>query len=479
MAGIVGRGPELASAARFLDAIQDGPAALVVEGPAGIGKTAVWNATLALAAERSWPVLSCRPAEAEINLSYAGLGDLVAPVLDAVLPELAEPQRRALDIVLLRRESDDRRGPEEHTVSAAVLSALFLLSQSGPLLLAVDDVRWLDDASARVLGFVCRRLRDRPVGVAVSVRIPAAGALPLGLDDAMTVDRVARLRLEPLSVGVLHHIVADRLGSSLPRSALLRTHSASGGNPLLALEIARAILESGRELAADDPLPISGELSDVLAARITALPDAIRRLLLIASASASPTVDRVVAVADSDTWESSGGAEAEAAGVVELRQGEVRFTHPMLASAAYTSAPAAQRRQVHRELADVTEDAELRARHLGLASTGPDEEVARALDAGARDAWRRGAPSAAAELSELALRVTPAHAAPELERRRNDAAMYFVEAGDLIRARELLEQVLASGIEGMSRARALHRLARLFADGGDAPGAIDLLTRAA
>src|SRR5262245_31683956 len=154
-AEVVGRAKELAEISRFIDDASHGPTVLLFEGAAGIGKTTLWQSGVALARERLFWVLSCRPAEAETKLAYAALGDLLEPVLDHVLPGLPEPQQRALEVALLR--ADGGRGRvAPRAVSVGVLSVLRALSSIGPVLVAVDDVQWLDAASSRVLAFAVR-----------------------------------------------------------------------------------------------------------------------------------------------------------------------------------------------------------------------------------------------------------------------------------------------------------------------------------
>jgi hypothetical protein len=147
---ILGRDVELAAIASFLDRLEAGPVALVLEGEAGIGKTTLWEAGVAAAHRRGYPVLACRPVEAEATLSFAALGDLLDRVLDEVLPALPDPQRRAVEGALLRADAGEDPA-DQRAVSVATLGVLRLLARSGPLVVAVDDVQWLDGPSARVL----------------------------------------------------------------------------------------------------------------------------------------------------------------------------------------------------------------------------------------------------------------------------------------------------------------------------------------
>src|SRR5215831_2181141 len=179
VASVVGRDREMAAVAAFLDALPSGPGGLVLEGAAGIGKTTVWRAGAAGAAGRSFTVLSCRPAESEARLSFAPLGDLLDGVLDRALPRLPPPQRRALEVALLLADPAGSP-PEPRAVAVAFLAVIRHLSASRPVVLAVDDLQWLDDPSARVLEFALRRLSGEPAGLLASARDPGAWASGAG-----------------------------------------------------------------------------------------------------------------------------------------------------------------------------------------------------------------------------------------------------------------------------------------------------------
>jgi hypothetical protein len=209
---IVGREAERAAVSAFLDAVPAGPAGLLLEGEAGIGKTTLWMDALSKAGERSFRILSCRAAEAEAPLSFTALGDLLDG-LDGPMGLLPAPQGRALDIALLRAEVDGP-APEQRTVSVAVLSLLRILAAEGPVLVAVDDAQWLDRPSARVLEFALRRLDRAPVGVLSAVRTGEGGRLRFweGLGFP-----VVRLEVGPLSLADVDALLGGR-GAVLPPS---------------------------------------------------------------------------------------------------------------------------------------------------------------------------------------------------------------------------------------------------------------------
>src|SRR5438067_1453247 len=214
---IVGREPELAELGSFLDGGL--AAAYVLQGEAGIGKTTLWRAGVAHARGRGYRVLACRPAGSETQLSFAALGDLVDDVLDELLDALPAPQQRALNVALLR-ESPEGRAPDRRAIAVAFLSGVRALAQEQRVLVAVDDVQWLDPASASVLEFAARRLGDAQVAILAARRVEGTDdAVPLSLDQAVPT-RVERLG--PLSLGALHRIIRLRLGHALPRPALRR-----------------------------------------------------------------------------------------------------------------------------------------------------------------------------------------------------------------------------------------------------------------
>ena len=474
-AAVVGRDAELASIERLLDDLPHGPRALVLEGEPGIGKSTVWSEVFERAEARGLPVLSCRPVEAETKLAFASLADLLAPVADEALPELPDPQRIALEVALLRA-SPRGTPPDGRAVGTAVLSVLARRAESSPLVLAIDDVQWLDRATAATLAFALRRLPPRPIGVVASVRLEqGVAADPLALERAFPTG-VERLRLGPLTLSGLHHVIRTRLGHVFPRPTLRRIAQASGGNPLFARELARALADLGARPGPGDPLPVPDTLGALLRDRVAGLPARSRESLLVAAAVSSPTTAAVARAVGAEA--ASALAAAERAGVVELRGEDIRFNHPLLASAVYASAPAESRRRLHRQLADLADDVEERARHLALATMRPDEEVAATLDAAADRARARGAPDAAAELQERALGLTPTADVRAARRRRTRAAAHHFHAGDRPHARALLEQVLAEAEAGPERAEALRLLADVRYHDDSFPEAIALFEEA-
>ena len=371
---IVGRADEVQAVHRFLDRIGGEGCALVLAGGPGIGKTVVWQHALAGAAGRSVTRLSCRPVETEAKLAFAALADLLEPVADLVLPEIPAPQRTALEVALLRA-APEGAPPNPRAVATAVLSMLRRLTERGPLVLAIDDEQWLDRASAEALAFALRRLGPRPLGVLTTLRLEADPAHDaLGLDAAFA-GRIERRLLGPLSASALHHVIRQHLGQVFPRPTLHRLTETAGGNPFYALELARALLDDGGPVEPSAPLPVPATLADLMARRLDRLAQRHRHVLLLASAAAAPTVTLVHELAGARAG-AEGLARATQARLVEVHDGRVRFAHPLLAAAVYRAAPAATRREVHRQLATVAAPEE-RARHLALAAVAADEAVAR------------------------------------------------------------------------------------------------------
>ena len=451
--GVIGREPELAAIERALSAPDRGCWALRIEGEAGIGKTTLWRAGIDLATARGYRVLSTRAAQAETGLSYAALGDVLEPVANRALPDLPDPQRAALEVALLRTEATEP-DLEERAVSLACLGVLRSVARESNVLVAVDDVQWIDASSARVLRFALRRLGDEPVGVLGSLRVGAGeGPDRIGLPDAAPGDRTTRLIVGPMSNDALRRLIAERGGVALPRSILRRIQHICGGNPFFALEIAAELTRGGAPTGAT--LPVPADLRELLHGRLRALPKATREVLLVAAAAARPTERLVTAASPSPARAALALSKAERAGVVRVDPGRIDFDHPLLASSIYEAASAAERRRVHRRLARHVREIEERARHLALAAEGPDARVADALDEAAARARARGAPEAAAELSELARVATPPDDPEALRKRTVEAAEHHFDAGDVATSTSLFAEAIDSAPPGRQRAEIL------------------------
>jgi DNA-binding CsgD family transcriptional regulator len=442
-ASVVGREEELDAVDTLLKG-SSAAAAVLLEGEPGIGKTTVWRHGVELAGRLSSRVITARPAEAEAAMPYAVLGDLLEPLLDECLPLLADPQRLALEVALVRRRPEETP-TDQLAVSRATLE-LLRHATSQPLVIAIDDVQWVDASSSRVLEFALRRLELEHVRLLLARRDGGTGTLPLGLDRSLPMRRV---RVGPLAVDELGRLIAERLDAHLPRPRLVELHRTSHGNPYYALEIVDALLRHGTDLALGRALPIPESIGALLRQRLDKLSGTAREATLLAAASAHPAASELERVLGSP----DGLAEAVAHGILAVEGGRARFSHPLLGSIAYDSASPEMRRVAHRRLSTASADPEERVRQLALATEAPDEGVSGELDAAAVIAARRGAPAAAAHLLEQSVRLTPSHLIDQRRRRLAAAADHHYASGDQPRSRAILETLAAELPSGPERAR--------------------------
>jgi DNA-binding CsgD family transcriptional regulator len=442
---VLGRERELALVDAFLRFEAEGSRVLLFEGEAGAGKTTLLLAGAQRAGELGFRVLEARPAASERELSFAALGDLLGNAYDEI-DELPAPQRRALRIALLL-DATDGDAPDQRAVGAAVLGLIRRLAVD-KLLLALDDVQWLDPPSAAALQFALRRLRHEPVCVLGTSRPDAVN---------LDVEATERVEVGALSYDALDRLIRMRLGVRFLRPTLLQLEAASGGNPFYALEIAASLARSGGYPDAGEPLPIPSQLRQVVHERLALLTPAAREASRAAAALAQPTQSLVKRASRNAE---AGISDAVAAGILD-RHGEVlRFAHPLLASTLYEDLPSGERRALHARLADLVDDPEERARHLAEAASGPDETVASALEAAAASVAQRGAPEAAARLAKQAVELTPGGRSEPLHRRRLAWARLCLGAGDPARAVMLLEDQLESSEPGRQRAEVQLELGR-------------------
>jgi DNA-binding CsgD family transcriptional regulator len=454
--------------ADFLASASIEPSALVVEGEAGIGKTTLWLTAVDLAGERGFRVLLARPGAAESVMAYAALADMLGVIESDTWPDLPSAQQLALDRVLLQVSAD---GPttDQRAVAAAFLSVVEHLAAITPVLLAIDDLQWLDSSSAQVLAYAARRFSGR-VGVLGALRTEPDRCGAATWLSMPRPDTLKRIQLGPWSLGALHAVVSERLGRAFSRPVMVRIHAVSGGNPFYALELARAIDE--RSVPAE--IPLSARLFELVHARVGSLGPNVSEALLAAACAAAPTVALVARAIDTEPQRTAALLEvAESKGVIGIDGQRVRFAHPLLAKGVYTDATPAQRRSMHRRLAHIVEEPELQARHQALAATSADPETLQSLDAAADIARMRGAPAAAAELLELAVRL-----GGDTPDRQIILAQYHFHAGDNDRARVLLEETIQRLPPGPLRARALGGLGVLWLGSNSFHKAAELLTRA-
>jgi DNA-binding CsgD family transcriptional regulator len=437
----VGRDQELARVHAFIECGGIPPSGLVLAGAAGIGKSELWSAGVARARECGLRILATRPTQAEQSLAHVGLGDLFESIRPDDLTSLAPPRRRALESTLLVQDAPDEP-VDARALALAVRDVLEAMCASGPVVIAIDDVQWLDRAATETLAFALRRLDRSDVRVLLAHRTP--GAEP---DLADAVSAIDHLALGPFSVGALHQLLRDRLGRTFGRQTLLRVHERSGGNPFHALELARVLDDDVDPL---QPLPVPETWEALVRARLDALPTDTYDALMLVAALGAPTQSLLRgAGVQRDALLPAFGAD------VLTRDGEtVRFTHPLLASVLYDDLGDG-REAVHARAANLVEDPVVRARHLALSRRSPDPGIAAELERAAAVAAQRGAAALSAELAEHALRLTPADATADRHRRGIDVARGQLAAGEWTRARAVVADLESSVPPGPSRAELL------------------------
>jgi DNA-binding CsgD family transcriptional regulator len=459
-AGLVlrGRRDECAVLDALLDGARDGQSGvLVLRGEPGIGKTALVEYAIESATDLT--TLQAAGCEAEMELAFAALHQLCAPLLDR-LYGLPGPQREALATTFGLSAG---RVPDRFFVGLAVLGLLSEAAQERPLLCVIDDAQWLDRASVQALAFVARRMLVEPVVMLFAAREPSdlLAALPELVVGELG-DGDARALLASVIPGRLDERIVDQL--------LAETR----GNPLALVELPRGL--SAAQLAGGFGLPgalsVQGRIQESFLARLTALPGEAQRLLLVAAAD--PTGDPVLLWRAVERLGITGSAldPARSSGLIEI-DGRVRFRHPLVRSAAYRAATPGERRQVHRALADATDaqlDPDRRAWHLAEATVAPDESVAGELERAAARAQARGGLAAAAVFLERAAALTPARG--RRAQRALAAGQAKYEAGVFDEALALLATAETGSVDDLLRARVhLLRAQIAFATqrGGDAP----------
>jgi DNA-binding CsgD family transcriptional regulator len=455
---VIGREHEVALAEKFVLDAAAVPTALLLTGLAGIGKTAIWSEAVATAARRGVAVRSSRCTLADSAWPFSGLGDLLEGVPEDVLADLPEVQRRALAAAMLV-ESPAGGAGGDRIVGVALLTVLRVLARSAPLILAIDDVQWLDGASRSVLTFALHRIRDERIGVLAAQRVitdswSAAEAKLLGLP-------VAHLNVGPISMGALQQILRSRLSMTFSRPTLTRIYQVTGGNPMVALEMGRALQRRGHEPAAHEPLPIPSDVQALVTDRMSGLSASARDMVLVCSAMAHPSLKSVAAALRDPGAIGAVVAEVVDAGVIEVDGHRLRFTHPLLASIPYEALVAEERRELHGRLANAVGEPEQHARHVALSAEGANSDTADALDAAARHARQRGSTIAAAELAELAISRTPPDQPLDLHRRQLSAAQYVFQLGDPATARAMVTSAVNGVAAGAGRVAALLLLAMI------------------
>lgn len=465
----VSRAGELQAVDDLLSAADAEPLGLVIAGEPGIGKTTLWMAGVARARELDFHVLAARAVEAESVLAYAVVADLLDDIDPLVIDRLPDLQRVALDRVLLRTGTEGP--PTDHRVTAAaVVSVITALAEEKPVLLAIDDVQWLDASSQSVLAFAARRLSGR-VNILLTERAHTPDAEVVDWLQLRSPDAVRRVRVGPLSLGALHTLIVERLGRGFPRPTMVRIAEVSGGNPFYALELARSV--ECRSTNGDAVLPRT--LAELMKIRTGHFDGEVGNVLLLACCVTEATVDLLSRAAGVSVERVVDLLEApEREGIVRIDGNRVLFAHPLLARGIYTHAGPARRRRMHRALAAVEAQPELRARHLALGAASAEPDILSALDDAADSAAARGAAAASADFCALAIGLggdTP-------ERRLRAAEQHF-RAGETREARAVLEPAVGDIGPGTARAAASLLLGDVRVSEHDYAGATELFIAAA
>jgi hypothetical protein len=440
---IIGRDAAVARLRALVDPVPPSSRVLLVTGEAGMGKTVLLAGTTDQARSAGMRVLSVTGRESEARLAFAGLHQLLRPVLSGAA---GLPGRQAQALLGALGLSADPGAADPLLTGAAVLTLLSDLSEHSPVLVVADDAHWLDRSSLDALAFAGSRLDAEPVVLLVGAR---GQAPPPGFDRGFP-----ELRLEPLSAAA-----AGRLLDSQPRPPRGRARAQvlgqAAGNPMALIELAKVVADdpaASRRWAAE-PLPLTDRLTAVLTSRYAALPEQTQAALLLAAVADSP--DLSAAASHGAGPDAQALAPAEQLGLIKVDRTGLRFAHPLVRSAIYHAAPFARRAAAHRELAGVLHDQpDRRAWHLAAAALQPDEDVAALLEATAAQAQHRGGAAAAALAMERAAELSPG---PEDQARRLvAAASVAVSTGQADWVQDLATRALAVTADPELRLTARH-----------------------
>jgi DNA-binding CsgD family transcriptional regulator len=421
---------------------------VLLYGPTGIGKSAAGRALVADRTRAGCRVLSAAPSQSEAGLPYVTLLDLLSNQLELAWQVLPDHLRQPLEVALLKASAPDTVR-DELAVRLAVLHVLRRLAASGPVLLVVDDIQWVDPSSLEVLTFCARRLTE---GVQMlATEQVADGDLPIMAEACP--EPVLQLEVPPLTEPDVLSLLRQRLSSPLPVRTARRIFTASAGNPFMALELGRAVLRHPQGVSPNDPLPVSSRLKTLLGDRLSDLSPATHEVLLHAASSPRPTTGQlsqsVGRPVDAEL------AEAEGLGLIDVTEQRLRFTHPLLREFVYAEATSAARRQVHAQLAAAVDEPVENATHRALATQEADADLATAIEAAAAVAGQRGALGAAATLWRLAAERTPADQRDERARRLTRAADDAAAAGHLAESADMARLAVQAATSPETKVAAL------------------------
>ena len=462
LAPIIGRDAELGRLRGLVDPIPQSGQVLLVIGEAGIGKTALLTDAAERARSAGARVLSVTGRESESRLAFAGLHQLLRPVLSSAA---GLPARQAQALLGAFGLTAEPGAPDPLLTRLAVLTLLADLSERSPLLVVADDAHWIDRGSLEALAFAGSRLDAERIVLLVGAR---GQAPPPGFDRGFP-----ELRLEPLSAADAGLLLDGQ--PRVPRGqARLQVLGQAAGNPLALIELATVIADdpgASRRWAAE-PLPLTERLSAVITARFAALPEQARAALLLAAVADGP--DLRAAASRGGGPDAQALIPAEQLGLVTVGRTGLQFSHPLVRSALYHSAPFAQRAAAHRQLAEALHDqSDRRAWHLAAAAIQPDEQVASLLEATAAQARHRGGAAAAALALERAAELSPDPA--NQARRLVAAASAAVPTGQGEWVQELARRAMTVTADPELRLTARHDAAWALAWSGRRTSALSAL----
>jgi DNA-binding CsgD family transcriptional regulator len=459
----------------FAETIRPAPAALAVQGEAGAGKSTLWRAGIQAAAAAGYRLLRSEPSASETDLSFAGLSDLLAGVLPLVADQIPGPQQEALEIALLLRPAGGEP-PAARAVGLAVLAVLRGCLAEGPVLVAIDDVQWLDEASVEALTFALRRVPGGPLSLLVAARTEAAadpltaGAPPPShgwRELVAAIPAAAVIDLAPLDMWQVQNLLPPTVTAAQAREVARR----SRGNPFWALQVS-ASLESTQSQVP----PLARTLTDRLSRSLSG--GAAAALAVVAAAGRIALPDALTVLGQLDDPAAAVDA-AVLAGVVAESGGRLAVAHPLIGAAAVESLPPGRRTELYRRLASASSNPERHAHFAALAAgPGPDAAVADALDAAAEAAHARAANAAAGQFAAQAVTFTPASKAAALVRRRIRAAELLFAASEMERSLAQLEALDVERLATEDLERALPLLADMAGLVRGAAAATAIVTRA-
>ncbi len=464
---------------RVREFVQDAgltPGLLALLGEAGAGKSTLWRGGVAAAEEAGRRVLRTEASAGEMDMSFAGLSDVLAGVLPDVAAGIPAPQLEALEVALMMR-APGQQPPTAHAVGMAVLAALRACASHGPVLVAIDDVQWLDDASREALAFAFRRIAEGPLSVLIAART-AAAVDPLTVGEPpppgswrsllASVRGQQVLELAPLDMWQIQNLLPQAVTAAQARLVARE----SRGNPFWAKELAAG-------LSSDEATVPS--LARTLTDRLSqSLSGAATEALAVVAASGRMTLPEALAMLQHLDDPAAAVDAAVVAGVLVETGNRIAVSHPLIGAAAVDAIPPARRAKLYHRLADASPGAERRAHFAALAARpGPDPGVAEALDEAAAAGHARAAKAAAAQFAVQAVGFTPESDTTALVRRRIRAGELLFLAGEVEQSLRQLELLDIDRLDTWELERALPMLLDMADLARGSAAASAMITRAA